>query len=160
MKRTRLCTISVAAVAGICAATAALPQTIRIPDFRQASAVSTLGPGEACKECGRILSIRETRIDRKPAPVNVPGGARGPVGHNFVGAVVYLPLGGGSADRPYAGGVGTPEMQERFGQTTYEITVRMDDGALRSVHRSDGSQFRVGDRVRALEGGELQLVVQ
>lgn len=152
--------IRMAAATGICAATAASPQTLRIPDFRQASAVSTLGPGEPCRECGRILSIRETRIDRKAVPVSVPGGTRGPVEHNFVGAVVYLPLGGGSADRPYVGGAGTPEMKERFGQTTYEITLRMDDGALRSVHRSDGSQFRVGDRVRAVEGGELQLVVQ
>jgi outer membrane lipoprotein SlyB len=54
--------------------------------------------------------------------------------------------------------VGTPEMKERFGQSTYTIAVRMDDGTTRSVQRGDGAQYHAGDRVRLPVGGGLELV--
>jgi len=88
-----------------------------------------------------------------------PGPASGPGGQYLVGAVIYMPLGKESSERPFVGGVGTPEMRERFRETTYEIGLRMDDGATRFVKRADGATFRVGDRVRISELGELELVV-
>lgn len=136
-------------------------QSIRMPDFRK-PATYQLQPGERCEDCGRITSIREKQIDRKPAvpaSLRTPdvGGGSGLVQPTLVGAVVYLPLGNESGDRPFVGGVGTPEMRERFRDTTYEITVRLDDGAMRFLERSDGTRFQIGDRVR-IAGGDLELV--
>ena len=160
----------VAAVAGAVALSigfAVRAQTIRIPDFRQSPpAPATLRSGEPCNDCGRILSIREVQTQRKP---NVPpafqsgspGTSSGPGERNLVGAVIYLPLGNNeTAERPYVGGVGTPEMRERFQETTYEIAVRLDDGAMRFVERHDGTRYRVGDRVRIPAPGQLEIVAE
>jgi hypothetical protein len=90
----------------------------------------------------------------------VPGGESGsPNQQNLIGAVIYLPLGGQHADKPYIGGVGTPEMNARMRETSYELTLRMDDGTYRMVRRPDGSSFGVGDRVRWLGASELELLV-
>jgi outer membrane lipoprotein SlyB len=144
---------------------AAWAQTIRIPDFRQPPpAPTTVRVGEPCNNCGRVLSIREIQVQRKP---NVPQafqsgstGTSGPGERNLVGAVIYLPLGDDATQRPFVGGVGTPEMRERFQETTYEITVRLDDGALRVVDRHDGSRYRVGDKVRLPGGGQIELLAE
>jgi outer membrane lipoprotein SlyB len=77
-----------------------------------------------------------------------------------VGAVIYLPLGGETPERPFVGGVGTPEMRERFGETTYEITVRLDDGGMRFIQRNDGSRYQVGDRVRMAGTAGLEPIVE
>ena len=150
----------------LCLAMAAWAQTIRIPDFRESATPAVLKPGEQCHECGRILAIRETQTQRKPVvpPVlqgsSAVGSASGPAERNLVGAVIYLPMGNETTDKPYVGGVGTPEMRERFQQTTYEVAVRMDDGATRFIQRSDGTRFRVGDRVRLAGAAGLELVVE
>lgn len=137
---------------------AAHGQAIKIPDFREPPR-ATLAPGEPCEACGTIRSIREVRVQR---PVSVPQafqndpidqGLASPV---IVGAVVALPL-GGSGGKPFVGGVGTPEMRERFSETTYDVTVQFDNGAYSTVRRADGASFRVGDRVR-LRGIELDLL--
>jgi outer membrane lipoprotein SlyB len=144
---------------------AAWAQTIRIPDFRQQPAPAVLKPGEACNDCGRILSIREIQVDRKPAvpaafqsatPGSSPTGGE----RNLVGAVIYVPLGSDTSERPFVGGVGTPEMRERFRETTYEIAVRLDDGTTRVISRPDGTRFRVGDRVRLSGVDVLDLIYE
>ncbi|MCW5604475.1 MAG: hypothetical protein KIT18_08025 [Burkholderiales bacterium] len=155
-----------AVFAGVCfVAMAAWAQTIRIPDFRQPEppATFTLKPGEPCHECGRIVSIREIRTERRPAAFqgSAAGPASGPSATpNLVGAVIYLPLGGQTPERPFVGGVGTPEMRERFRETTYEITVRLDDGTMRFIQRNDGTRFMTGDRVRLTTADGLELVAQ
>jgi len=148
-----------------CVALAAWAQSLKIPDFRQLAAPPTaqLKPGERCNACGRVLSIREIPLERK---ANVPqafqsggvGTPSGPGGPNLVGAVIYLPLGGESTGRPFVGGVGTPQMQERFQETTYEIGMRLDDGSLRFLQRPDGSSYQVGDRLRITDSGQLELI--
>lgn len=137
------------------AALGAWAQSIKIPDFRQPPppVSAAPGPGVPCDECGVIRSIREVHQQRK---VEVPGAFRSDPRaafgeRNLTGAVVYLPL-GGESDRSFVGGVGTPEMRERFTETTYEITVRLDNGAYRFIERRDGTRFQVGDRVRLSEG--------
>ena len=133
-------------------------QSIKIPDFRDPPR-ATLTPGEPCEACGTIRSIREVRMQR---PVTVPRVFQndpidhGPGSQVIVGAVVALPLGGG-AEKPFVGGVGTPEMRERFSETTYDVTVQFDNGGYSIVQRADGASFRVGDRVR-LRGIELELL--
>jgi outer membrane lipoprotein SlyB len=137
-------------------------QSIKIPDFRQSPRVTTLKPGEACNECGRIFSVREIRIERTPAVPAAfqggPGSSSGFSERNLVGAVIYLPLGEKSVERPFVGGVGTPEMRERFRESAYEISVRLDDGALRVVQRPDGSHYRIGDKVRLSGVNQIELI--
>jgi hypothetical protein len=142
-----------------CLAAAVHGQSIKIPDFREAPR-ATVKPGEPCEACGTIRSIREVRVQR---PITVPRvfqndpidqGLASPV---LVGAVIALPLGGGSAGKPFIGGVGTPEMRERFSETTYDVTVQFDNRGYSTVQRADGASFSVGDRVR-LRGIELELL--
>jgi hypothetical protein len=141
-------------------------QTIRIPDFRQeAAAVATLRPGEACNNCGRIVSLQESQVEGRP---NLPPAYRGPApgsapgtgDSHLVGAVILMPLGNDATDKPFVGGVGTPEMRERFRETVYKMTVRLDDGTLRFLQRYDGYRFRVGDRVRLSGVNEMELIAQ
>ena len=144
---------------------AAWAQTIRIPDFREPPPPVTIRGGEACTDCGRILAIREVRTERRPQvpqalQASTPGPSTGPGENNLVGAVIFLPMGNDPAQRPYVGGVGTPEMRERFQETTYEISVRLDDGSLRFLQRYDGSRYRVGDRVRLPGAGQIELLAE
>jgi outer membrane lipoprotein SlyB len=155
-----------AACSGAWLATPGHAQTIRIPDFRQeAAAVAAIRPGEACNNCGRIVSLQESQVEGKP---NLPSAYRGPVpgsaagtgDSHLVGAVILLPLGNDATDKPFVGGVGTPEMRERFRETIYKMTVRLDDGALRFLQRYDGSRFRVGDRVRLSGVDQVELIAE
>ena len=50
-------------------------------------------------------------------------------------------------------------MYARLRETTYEVTVRMDDGSARFVRRPDATAYGVGDRVRWIGGDELELLV-
>jgi len=158
--------MTVAVAVAFSGAPTASGQTIRIPDFRQPPpATYTIRGGEACTDCGRILAIRETQIERRaqvPQALqrDVPGPTTGPGQSNLVGAVIYLPLGNGPGDRPFVGGVGTPEMRERFQETTYEISVRLDDGSLRFLQRHDGTRYRVGDKVRLPGAGQIELLAE
>lgn len=151
-----------AAVSALALGTAAWAQNIRIPELRERPAAVAPHPkkGEPCERCGVIRSIRENSVRR---PVNVPQefrsnpGYSGPGGTTPVGAVVYVPFGAGT-DKPYVGGVGTPEMRERFSETEYEITILLDSGGYTTVRRRDGLAYRVGDRVR-VQGVQLELLV-
>lgn len=140
----------------------AYAQYIQIPDFRnEPPAAAKSRPAGPCNNCGVITAIRETRSQR-PVVVpqafqNSPRDSSGPVSPNLVGAVVAMPMGDGSNEQSYVGGVGTPEMRDRFSESNYEITVRLDNGAYSVVQRRDGARFRVGDHVR-MRGIELELI--
>lgn len=154
-----------AAVAGVLAAVAlagaavVFAQSIKIPDLRRSPPPVSAGPrpGEACENCGVVRAIREVHVPR-PVPVPKPLQSepidRGMGSQVLVGAVVAMPLGGGN---PYVGGVGTPEMRERFTETTYELTIGLDNGNVTMLQRSDGASFQVGDRVR-VRGIQLELL--
>lgn len=115
---------------------------------------------QTCQVCGEIRNIREISTAARPAPG--PGGAgttpgsqsdldSGPV----VGTVGQFRFDRGRAEGWNFGAAGTPEMQARLGETTYEVTVAMDVGERRTLQRRDGNRFHVGQRV-ALRGGELE----
>lgn len=126
-------------------------QGIKIPDFRNEPP-----PETQCADCGVVRSIREISSQR---PRNVPDGMTMPStssqdlgsANNVVGGVFVHSFGPGGG-QTYVGGVGTPEMQQRLSETSYELTVRMDDGGYRMIQRRDGARFQVGDRVRILVG--------
>ena len=134
------------------------PLNYRLPYLGEPQRGTVLPPNTPCENCGRVVSVRETATPAGGASSRLQAAGREPSDRNLVGAVVYLPFAESSSDRPFVGGVGTPEMNERFGHNTYMIEVRMDDGSLRYLQRRDGAQFGVGDRVRALRDGKLELV--
>ena len=112
--------------------------------------------GQTCLVCGEVRSIRQVheggKADvRTTAPVGTSSGLdTAPV----VGTVAQFIFERGKSEGWSFGAAGTPEMQARLGETSYEITVAMDDGERRTVQRKDGHRFHVGQRV-ALRAGEL-----
>lgn len=143
------------ALLGCAAAASAAParaQGVTIPDLRNPALYREARPASACNVCGEIRSIREVATEpRMPvAPDPARTTAANPNSWAVVGAALYLPT--GTNDAPQIGAVGTPEMVERFGANTYEITIRMDNGEIRVVQRRDGTRFRVGDRVTVSAG--------
>jgi outer membrane lipoprotein SlyB len=152
-------------VGGLLFAIAVAPagaQYIQIPDFRNAppAPAAASRPAESCSNCGVIRSIREIQSQRSTAVPQVFQNSQmstGPDSTVRVGAVVALPLGDSSTDQSFVGGVGTPEMRARFSDSSYEITVLLDNGAYSVVQRRDGGRYRVGDRVR-MRGIELELL--
>ena len=142
------------AAAALTGASPAQSQTIRIPDFRESAAIKG-GAAGTCDECGVVRSVREIHRRANPAYRSSAGDASGPPESRVIGAVMVLPFGRGSSSSSragFVGGVGTPEVNERMGELSYEVAVRMDDYTLRTVEQRDGGQFTIGDRVRVSEG--------
>ena len=136
------------------AAALAWSQGVVIPDLRNPALYREPARANACRVCGEIQSIREARTRTMAAASTDPArsGFNDQKDWAVVGAAVYVPMGAGAKDTPYVGGVGTPEMAEHFGASTYEITIRMDSGERQVVQRRDGARYRVGDRVTLSEG--------
>jgi len=113
---------------------------------------------QTCLVCGEIRSIRQVN-ERGKADVEArtPGSVGTSSGLDtapVVGTVAQFSFERGRSEGWSFGAAGTPEMQARLGETSYEITVAMDDGERRTVQRKDGHRFHVGQRV-ALRAGEL-----
>jgi outer membrane lipoprotein SlyB len=100
-----------------------------------------------CRDCGVINSIREVQRQREGAASNVGAGSP-------IGLVIYIPSGPARGDA-YVGSVGSREWQNITTITSYEFTVRMDDGDFRSVQKEGVSDLRVGERVR-MNGGRIE----
>ena len=111
---------------------------------------------QTCLVCGEVRSIREVNESavepRAPAPV---GTASGLDTEPVVGTVAQFRFDRGRAEGWTFGAAGTPEMQARLGQTSYEVTVAMDAGESRTVRTREAHRFHVGQRV-AVRGGELE----
>jgi outer membrane lipoprotein SlyB len=124
---------------------------LRVPSTREPARASS----SACRVCGEIRSIREVASEA-PAPVapQNPAHATSVSGNDWavVGAAVYTPIGRGTQTDWQMGAVGTQEMAQRLGSSTYEIEVRMDDGERRLVRRRDATRFQIGQRVTLSEG--------
>ena len=122
-------------------------------------ACSALNAGaQTCQVCGEIRTIREVSAPRAviaPTPERTTVGTSsdldtGPV----VGTVAQFQWGKGEGNWRF-GAAGTPEMQDRLGQTYYEVVVAMDSGDKRTLQRRDVSRFYIGQRV-ALRSGEIE----
>jgi len=129
----------------------AFGQGLIIPQYRDA--ISRPKPTASCPECGTVRSIREITARRDPK-VHGTGSATA-FDSRVVGAVIVLPF--DSNRGAHVGGVGTDEMNDRMGLSSYELTIVMDDGAQRIIERRDGGRYGIGDRVRLSEG-RLELI--
>jgi outer membrane lipoprotein SlyB len=114
--------------------------------YRQAQAP------QICHTCGRVESVQAVQQTAKPTGVGAVAGALvGGVLGNQVGA------GNGRAISTVAGAVGggfAGNAIERHTHTTtaYEVRVRMEDGHVRTFPQSSQNNWRVGDRVKVVNG--------
>jgi hypothetical protein len=141
-------------------AAAAWAQQIQIPveRFPGMKLDAPSGAGALCKVCGEIRSIREIHVGLASGSATPnPSAQQSSEPWQVVGNVLSVPFGPGS-DGTRVGTAGTPEMNARFAESSFEIAIRMDDGERRTLQRRDGRKFRVGDRV-AMRSGELELMV-
>ena len=111
-----------------------------------------------CRDCGVVRSIREIRTERK-APrqdtyVSSPQylEARPFDQQPLVGPAISFSWGKNTETQARVGAVGSQEMQQRFIEISYEITVRFDDGRYGLIEQQDPGDLRPGDRVRVVKG--------
>lgn len=106
----------------------------------------------ACAECGVVESVRE--IDKKGE-----GSGLGAVGGAVVGGVLGHQVGGGSGKKiatvvgAVGGAVAGNEIEKRVNSAkSYDITVRFEDGSSRVINETNAPSWRVGDRVKVING--------
>ena len=148
-----------ALVAVLALSAASWAQNILIPDLGtpEVPVAPTIKPGEPCGKCGVIRSIREVGIgDAFNPPPTYRDNSSSLGGDMPIGAVFSIPFGPGS-NKPYVGGVGTPEMRKRLSETQYEITIQLDNGGYTLIRTANGLAYQVGDPVR-VEGTQIQLI--
>lgn len=109
-------------------------------------------PRPICVDCGTVESVREVKQAGE-------GSGVGAVAGGVAGAVVGRQIGGGRGRdlATIAGAVGGAvaghqvEKHVKSG-VVYEITVRMEDGSVRTLTESTPPTWRAGDRVRIQDG--------
>jgi len=110
-----------------------------------------------CRDCGVLRSVREVRTERKGRTPDVYvtspqyQDAR-PFDKPLIGPAISLSWGAGAASQPKIGAVGSPEMQQRLIDISYEITIRFDDGRFGLFDQDTADGLRPGDRVRVVKG--------
>ena len=103
-----------------------------------------------CASCGVIESINAVEVKGKTSGVGaVAGGVAGGLlgnaiggGHGTGNAVLTI---GGAAGGAFAGNAIEGHMKK---QTAWRVTVRLEDGSVRTLQQSAQPPFAVGDRVR------------
>lgn len=122
---------------------------------RTAKSSSKVTQAQICHECGRVESVRVVQTAANPSGVGVVGGA-------VVGGLLGNQVGKGSG-RSLAtvagvvgGGFAGNEIEKRTRTaSTYEVSVRMEDGKIRSFPYNNQPAWGIGDRVR-VENGYLR----
>lgn len=105
-----------------------------------------------CANCGVIESIRVAEVQGQGSGAGaVAGGVVGglignQIGHGSGRTLATIAGAGGGA---YAGNAIEKNMKKH---TVYRITLRMDDGALRTVSQHEAPGYAVGERVRVSNG--------
>ncbi|PZP64504.1 MAG: hypothetical protein DI596_01805 [Azospira oryzae] len=105
-----------------------------------------------CSDCGVIESIRASEVKGQPSGVGMVAGG-------VTGGVIGNQIGGGSG-RTIATIVGAAggaylghEIEKNVKRTTvYRITVRMEDGTVRTVTQEAPPGFGIGEKVRVVDG--------
>jgi hypothetical protein len=109
-----------------------------------------------CENCGVIRSIREIERTR-PAPT-LQGYIASPqyletrsYSDPIIGPLFRYTFGPGGGGAGFVGAAGSPEMQARLKQISYEVALRFDDGRYGLYEQDSVSDLRVGDKVRVID---------
>jgi hypothetical protein len=112
-----------------------------------------------CRDCGIVRSTREIRTERRAPPradTYVSSSqylqSRPFDQQPLVGPAFTLSWNAKGQTNARVGAVGSPEMQQRLIDISYEITVRFDDGRYGLIEQAELNDLRAGDRVRVING--------
>lgn len=112
----------------------------------------TAPPKQVCGNCGVIKSVRTTTTRAEGSGVGAAGGA-------VLGGLLGKQIGGGTGRSvaTVAGAIGGAVAGNQIeGQVnanhSYEIFVRLDTGATRTLHRNTPPPWNSGQRVRIVDG--------
>ncbi|MES2830899.1 MAG: glycine zipper 2TM domain-containing protein [Pseudomonadota bacterium] len=118
----------------------------------QQSEYRTVKAPAVCNSCGRVESVVAVNQPAQGSGLGIAAGA-------VLGGVLGNQVGGGSGKTlatvagAVAGGYGGNEVEKRArSTTTYQVRVRMEDGDMRTFPQNGPDGFRVGDRVRVVNG--------
>jgi len=120
------------------------------------SANTKPGAAAKCANCGVIEAIRSVQVKGESSGLGaVAGGvAGGVVGNQFGegGAKALLTI-GGAAGGAFAGDAIEKNLKKH---TAWRVTVRLDDGTVRTLSQKAQPPFAVGDRVRIVNGSAIE----
>lgn len=107
---------------------------------------------EKCAECGVIESVREIAAKGQGSGLGAVGGA-------VVGGLLGNQVGGGRGKDvmtvvgAVGGAVAGNEVEKRVKtSTSYEVTVRLNDGSSRVISEASAPNWRTGDKVKIVNG--------
>jgi outer membrane lipoprotein SlyB len=109
-----------------------------------------------CPNCGVIDSIQPVEVKGKTSGLGaVAGGvAGGLLGNQFgKGTTRSVLTVGGAAGGAFAGDAIEGQVKKH---TSWRITVRLEDGSVRTLSQDAQPQFAVGERVRIVNGTSLE----
>jgi len=129
-----------------------IEEPVVVRDYGPVSPPATLPPLAAAPNAGTVESVREIA---QPGE----GTGLGAIAGGVLGGVIGNQFGGGSGKKILtvvgaAGGAYAGHQVEKQARGTkrWEVTVRMDSGALRTLSSESEPVWRAGDRVRVVNG--------
>lgn len=132
---------------------AAKPAPSKVAQNAPARGEAPPAPAKAvCSNCGVVDYIREVEQKGDGTGVGAVGGA-------VAGGLLGRQVGGGrgrdvmTVVGAVAGGVAGHQIEKKVRATkSYEVTVRMDDGSTRVVTEQQMPAWRIGDKVKVVDG--------
>ena len=126
------------------------PVPVYGPVHEYSPAQVAAAPRQVCNDCGVIDNLREVEVKGKATPLGmIAGGVAGALlGNQFgrgTGKTVMTVA--GAAGGAFAGNVVEKKVRA---EKKLEITVRMEDGSMRTLTQTTASAWRVGDHVRVV----------
>jgi outer membrane lipoprotein SlyB len=127
---------------------AAIAQAGNAPPYPDSAPPARATPAVPCANCGVIDAIRAVEVQGDASGVGaVAGGVAGAIvgsqfGHGAGRTLLTL---GGAAGGAYAGNTIEKHAKKH---TTWRVTVRLEDGTIRTLSQPVQPPFAVGERVR------------
>ena len=122
------------------------------PDYVPPPVAASAPAVPPCVDCGVIANVREVTNEGKPSGLGaVLGGLAGGVLGSNVGRGNTRTL--ASIAGAVGGGMLGHSIEKSQGRTTsYEVSLRMDDGSNRTIAAETLPSWRIGDKVRLVNG--------
>jgi outer membrane lipoprotein SlyB len=118
----------------------------------QLAAAAPAKPSNWCGHCGNVESVREIKTRAQGSGVGAVGGA-------VLGGLLGNQVGGGNGKKlaTVAGAVGGAVVGNQVegnmkATISYDVKVRLDDGASRTFHLQNLNGFSAGDRIKVVNG--------